>query len=170
MYADSTRNEAICQVLESESPSLIADLTAYFRRRLKDWQSAEDAVSETMMILWRKRESVRQDSELRLFAYGIARNVLKNQQRTERRLVRLNDAVTQNLREEPPRSDPRADDLRDALLSLNERDREIVMLVAWDGLSGEEAGAVLGMTANAIRVRYHRARTKLKKYLSTRDK
>jgi RNA polymerase sigma-70 factor (ECF subfamily) len=44
---------------------------------------------------------------------------------------------------------------------LPERDREVLRLVAWEGLSLAEAAVVLGCSSLACRVRYHRAKTRL---------
>ena len=49
-----------------------------------------------------------------------------------------------------------------ALHQLPEVDRELVTLVAWDGLSPAEAATVLGLGAATVRVRLHRARKRLR--------
>lgn len=48
-----------------------------------------------------------------------------------------------------------------ALSSLPEMDRELVTLIAWDGLTPAQASCVLGVSRAAGRVRLHRARKKL---------
>jgi RNA polymerase sigma-70 factor (ECF subfamily) len=45
---------------------------------------------------------------------------------------------------------------------LPERFREVLMLRVAAGLSAEEAGQVLGLTAGAVRVTQHRALTRLR--------
>jgi len=51
-------------------------------------------------------------------------------------------------------------ELRVALAALGDVDRELLLLVAWEGLSPSEAGRVLGLTPLAARSRLHRARTR----------
>ena len=51
-------------------------------------------------------------------------------------------------------------DLRIALAALSDTDRELLLLVAWDGLSPAEAGQVLGLSGVASRSRLHRARAR----------
>ena len=46
----------------------------------------------------------------------------------------------------------------DALARLSDRDQELVKLVVWDGLATRAAGAVIGVSHVACRVRLHRAR------------
>lgn len=53
-----------------------------------------------------------------------------------------------------------------ALRGLAERDREILMLVAWEGLEAEEAAAALGCSRSSFAVRLHRARKRLVKELA----
>jgi RNA polymerase sigma-70 factor (ECF subfamily) len=50
-----------------------------------------------------------------------------------------------------------------ALASLSEHDREVLMLIAWDGLDRAHAAKVLGITTGALAVRLHRARRRLAK-------
>ena len=48
--------------------------------------------------------------------------------------------------------------LRAALCTLSEPDRELLLLVAWEGLTSAEAAEVLGISKVAARSRLHRAR------------
>ena len=57
--------------------------------------------------------------------------------------------------------------LRAALAVLCESDRELLLLVGWEGLSQAEAATALGISPGAARVRLHRAR---KRVLSTLEK
>ena len=57
--------------------------------------------------------------------------------------------------------------LRAALSVLTESDRELLLLVGWEGLSQAEAATALGISPGAARVRLHRAR---KRVLSTLEK
>ncbi len=51
--------------------------------------------------------------------------------------------------------------LKAALATLPERDQEILMLTAWESLTPREIAAVVGIPANLVRVRLHRARSRL---------
>ncbi len=56
--------------------------------------------------------------------------------------------------------------LREALLRLPERDRELLLLVAWEGLGVAEAGAVLGLSTATARKRYSRLRQRTRAELA----
>jgi DNA-directed RNA polymerase specialized sigma24 family protein len=61
----------------------------------------------------------------------------------------------------PTRSSP------SALGRLTHDDRELLTLVAWDGLRADQAAAVLGISAAAARQRLVRARRRLRAELDT---
>jgi DNA-directed RNA polymerase specialized sigma24 family protein len=52
-------------------------------------------------------------------------------------------------------------EIRAALDGLPAADKELLLLVAWDGLSPAQAGSVLGLKPVAARSRLHRARSRL---------
>lgn len=146
--------------------ALMPELLAYFLRRLDDREDAADALAETLFVLWRKEASLPQDGEgRRRYSYGVARRVLATARRGSLRRSALADRLRQGLREEAAPAD--ADlELRAALAALAERDRELVLLVAWEGFGVAEAGAVLGLRPDAARARYSRARARLRAALS----
>jgi RNA polymerase sigma factor (sigma-70 family) len=57
--------------------------------------------------------------------------------------------------------------LRAALAAVTDSDRELLLLVGWEGLSQAEAATALGISPGAARVRLHRAR---KRALSALEK
>ena len=60
----------------------------------------------------------------------------------------------------------RRGELRVALAALGSTERELLLLVAWDGLSPAEAGQVLGLSSVAARSRLHRARARAQEALN----
>ncbi|WP_448641755.1 RNA polymerase sigma factor [Geodermatophilus sp. URMC 63] len=59
--------------------------------------------------------------------------------------------------------------VRGALGRLSAEDRELVTLVAWEGLTPAQAAVALGIAPGTARVRLHRARTRLRALLGTPD-
>ncbi|HWH19880.1 MAG TPA: sigma-70 family RNA polymerase sigma factor, partial [Solirubrobacterales bacterium] len=59
------------------------------------------------------------------------------------------------------------DELAAALAKLEEAEREVLRLVAWEGLSTRDGAQVVGCSPGAFRVRLHRARRKLERELKT---
>jgi RNA polymerase sigma factor (sigma-70 family) len=54
-----------------------------------------------------------------------------------------------------------------ALDELSPEDRELLTLIAWEGLTPSQAAAALGLAPGTARVRLHRARTRLRAQLSS---
>ncbi len=135
-----------------------AAVLAYAKRRV-DRAQADDVVNEVFVVVWRRLEDVPSDALPWLL--GCARRVIANQ----RRAVRRQDALAERLRGEQtglemPRS-AESGELGAALQRLSERDREVLMLIAWDGLEPARAAAVLGCSRSAFAMRLHRARRRL---------
>jgi RNA polymerase sigma-70 factor, ECF subfamily len=139
-----------------------AAVSRYAARRVAR-EAVQDVVSETFLVAWRRRSELEGVSLPWLL--GIARRVAANHTRaTSRR-----DALRERLRAEPPPSESRGLDtgLEEALATLGVRDREALMLVAWDGLEHREAAQVMGCSTGAFSVRVYRARRRLARALSS---
>jgi RNA polymerase sigma factor (sigma-70 family) len=132
---------------------------AYAMRRTPTLADAEDVAAETFTIAWRKLETVPTDALPWL--YAVARRVLANHRRGLGRRERL----TALLRVEDVATPMRAGEAVDgpafaALAALSPADQEVLRLVAWEELGNQQIAAVLGITANAVAIRLHRARAR----------
>jgi len=117
---------------------------------------ALDVVAETFTVAWRRLAHVPGGDEARLWLYGTARRVLANHQRAARRRARLHG----RLAEVPPTDpvEPERGMAAAAFARLRPADRELLALVAWEGLDTRELARVIGCSPNAARIRLHRAR------------
>ncbi|MBS1888354.1 MAG: RNA polymerase sigma factor [Actinobacteria bacterium] len=146
-----------------------ADILAFAIRRQRDRQSAEDAASETFAVAWRRRGLI---PERPLpWLYAIALRVLANQRRSGLRRRRLEERLAQERAMPADVSDPtdalaRRSAFAAVFARLGEDDREVLRLIAWEGLEPREAAVVLGCSYGAFRVRLHRARRRLGKQLA----
>ncbi|HWA54674.1 MAG TPA: sigma-70 family RNA polymerase sigma factor [Solirubrobacterales bacterium] len=145
-----------------------ADVLAFAVRRLGDRGTAEDATSDTFAVAWRRRERI-PDPALP-WLYAVALRVISNQYRSSERRRKLDRRLTHEAVPAPQASDPvdsldRRDSFAIAFGQLTEPEREVLRLVAWDGLSTVDAARVFGCSPGAFRVRLHRARRKLAKHL-----
>ncbi|WP_233617730.1 MULTISPECIES: RNA polymerase sigma factor [Actinomadura] len=125
-------------------------------------QVADEVVSETFTVAWRRLADV-PDPPLP-WLLGVARNVLRADHRAEARRAAF--AAELERRAPRPRGDvgeevaERLAVLR-AMAALPDADREVLILVAWQGLAPRDAAKVVGCSAAALRVRLHRARRRL---------
>jgi len=128
---------------------------------------AQDAVSETFLIAWRRFESL--PAAPLPWLYGTARRVIANQ----RRAAEHQRSVAVRLATEPAAAVHDAAEAldtasacRSALAKLGERDQETLMLVAWEELEPDAAARASGCTRAAFAVRLHRARRRFRHELA----
>ncbi|MEV6524304.1 sigma-70 family RNA polymerase sigma factor [Longispora sp. NPDC051575] len=126
----------------------------YGLRRLGASGPAEELAQEVFLTAWRRRHDV-PDHELP-WLYGVARRLLANEwRRTRPTFVELVETPA------PAGGVDELLDVRAALATLSEDDRELLRLVGWEQLSVSEAAAVLGCNRAVCAVRLHRARKRL---------
>ncbi|HTA13246.1 MAG TPA: sigma-70 family RNA polymerase sigma factor [Solirubrobacteraceae bacterium] len=159
---------------------------AYALRRA-DASMADDVVAEVFVVCWRRFDELPVDPLPWLL--GVARRVLSTQRRGERRRAALRVRLAET--NMAPAADtassaemtsdrltvaPRVGDealangldaaLAGALARLSDGDRELLLLIAWDGLSPAEAAGVLQIKPATARVRLLRARRRLTQALA----
>jgi RNA polymerase sigma-70 factor (ECF subfamily) len=142
------------QRFETLASDVIEPVRRFLARRT-DPATADDVLSETLIVLWRRFEDV-PDAQV-AWAIGIARLQLANAARAQRRQERLARRIAETPAPTPQDTDT-AEAVRRAILRLRPGDAEVVRLWAWEGLEPAQLAVVLGISANAAAVRLHRAR------------
>jgi RNA polymerase sigma-70 factor (ECF subfamily) len=132
---------------------------------------ADDVVAETFAVAWRRLDAVPDPAIGWLIV--TARNVLAGRRRAERKQVELGRVVAGLESGLDAGTEPATEDLvvrrrtvLEALGSLSDREREALLLTAWDGLDHVDAAAVAGCSPRAFRARLTRARAHLTVALS----
>jgi RNA polymerase sigma-70 factor (ECF subfamily) len=159
---------------------------AYVLRRA-DAATAEDVLADVFVVCWRRFDEVPADPLPWLL--GVARRVLSTHRRGERRRGALRERLAEtaagslaDVTSEPCSPAPEIDGgalvddgvllgigdsaLARALARLSEGDRELLLLIAWDGLSPAQAATVLDIKPATARVRLLRARRRLTQALA----
>lgn len=145
-------------------------ILSYALRRVAATEDAADVVAETFLIAWRRCADVPLGSEARLWLYGAARRVLANHVRGEGRRDRLGERLRTELAGQVVVRDP-ADEVvqvrtvREALARLDQADREVLELTAWEQLAPREIAVALGLSPQVVRSRLSRARARLRERL-----
>lgn len=159
-------------VRERRFRALAADVVEPVRRylaRRTDAATIDDVLNETLLVCWRRLDDVpAEPDEAVPWAIVVARNLLANAERAERRRGRLTAKI---IALDPPvtvvvdaSADPSADSdaVRDALSRLRRDDAELLRLWAWDHLESPQLATVLGISPNAAAIRLHRAKGRLR--------
>ena len=147
-----------------------ARLVGYALRRSATPEDAADAVADTFLVAWRRLDDVPEGEEARLWLYGVARRALSNQHRGERRRTALHAVLAEEFAEATPEPDILdLGPLRRAWSSLRETDRDLLGLVAWEGLSNEQIAQVVGCSRAVVKLRLHRARRRLAGFLAEEE-
>ena len=154
-----------------------AEILRYAHARLGP-DLAEDVTAETFLAAFRRRDSYDTSrADARPWLYGIAVRLIGKHRRAEGRHRRMLQAAPADRVTEDPgdRSADRvtAQQLRPRLTAMLDalpgRDRELLLLVAWAGLTYAEAARALGLSESAVRSRLHRIRTKTRAALGGAD-
>lgn len=149
---------------EAQFRRFAGHVQAYALRRAGA-EVAQDVTAETFLIAWRRRAQA--PNEPLPWLYGIARGVLANERRAANRRGALLGRIA---RERQPSAGGIDDhEVLAAVARLSARDRELLLLTAWEGLSVGEAAQALGCSAATLAVRLHRARRRLARALGEAD-
>jgi RNA polymerase sigma-70 factor (ECF subfamily) len=151
----------------------VGPVTLYAVRRCRDPEDVADLVAETFLIaLQAAGRYIPQTDTALPWLFGIARRVLSKQRRRSAGAIRVfvkasnthvlfSDSEEDEVAEaiDAARQGPA---LEAALACLSAGEREVLELVAYDGLSPSEAAVVLNVSPNAARLRLSRARRHLR--------
>jgi RNA polymerase sigma factor (sigma-70 family) len=138
-------------------------------------EAADDLVADTFLAAFGKRR--RYDSrftDARPWLYGIATNLIGQHRREEIRQYRIRQAAIPDLdlpgHAERVVADVTARSTREllnaALAGLPEGDRDVLVLIAWEQLTYDEAARALEIPVGTVRSRLNRARTRLRGVLT----
>lgn len=145
----------------------------FFERRLGPGPS-EDLASEVFRIAFERRMSyeVGDSTSCRPWLYGIAANLtLKERRRFARHLAAVDRIALlgaadgdDHATEVAARVDSEKtwSRLQAALVVLDDTNRDMLLLVAWEGLSYAEVAEAFGVPLGTVRSRLHRARARLR--------
>lgn len=159
--------EAFAQLYDRHAEKLYR----YAARRIGP-ESAEDVVAETFLVAYRRRRRFDQSRRTALpWLYGILTNEIAQYRRCERARYRaLARTIQEQLVVEGPADQVAAmvtaqavrEPLASALAQLASRDRDVLLLVAWSGLSYAEVADALTIPIGTVRSRLSRARRKIR--------
>jgi RNA polymerase sigma-70 factor, ECF subfamily len=171
LSADATDSELLVRVADRDRVAFELLYQRYVRsvfglalRRLRDRQRAEDAVQETFTAVWRSAASyLPERGPAAPWLYAVARNAIVDRQRA--RAEPPAEAV------DSPSADPGPPDqveasfvawrVHRALEELPDKEREVVELAYWSGLSQSEVAEFLQIPLGTVKTRTRSALARL---------
>jgi RNA polymerase sigma factor (sigma-70 family) len=147
------------------------DVYAYVAGLLRDRSAAEEVTSQAFERAWRKRRQIdRGRGTPRTWLFGIARNAALDELRRRSRHAQGPEAEAAEAAAANP-ADAAVDRavLRQALDSLTGRERELVALKFFGGLSNTEIAAVIRTSETNTGTRLHRVIEKLRRSIDEAD-
>jgi RNA polymerase sigma factor (sigma-70 family) len=144
----------------------------YCARRLKP-SDANDAVADVFLVVWRRLDDVPSGEDTIPWLLGVARNAVKNLERSRRRALRLSSKVARYRETADAGPDVqivRASELEEvaaAFDSLSSNDQEIIRLKVWEELTAREIAVVFNISVAAAEKRASRATARLAKAASS---
>ena len=151
-------SDAFAELFERYRPAI----WGFFRRRVWDRARAEDLVQETFVALLKSAPRYEPRAAFRSFLFGIAFNLLAEERRKPRPVssddglpglvaTAVNHDVVLHVRQ--------------AIASLDEIDRDVLLLREFETLSYVEIAAALDIPLNTVRSRLFRARMAVREKL-----
>lgn len=168
MRPDGSREERFEALYVQQYSSIYA----YAHRRLAGMGvDVHGVVADVFAVAWRRLDDVPAAPEDRLWLFGVARRRVSRARRSGWRWHRLQARLSEEARVRANGNIEAgtATVISAAIDGLRPLDREVLQLVMWEGLTHAEAGQVLGCSPNAVALRLHKARLRLRSVLEDTD-
>jgi RNA polymerase sigma-70 factor (ECF subfamily) len=147
----------------------VASIASYCRWRSSSAVDGEDAVAEVFLIAWRRLDDIPAGVAARAWLYAVARKVLANQARASARRERLSEKLSAQPAARKAEDAPLIEPVRQALAALAPRDREVLLLSEWEGLTPSEIAKVMRCPVVTARGRLFRARRRFRAAFDVRS-
>lgn len=147
-----------------------ADAVHAYAARRAGQNAAGDIVTEVFLVAFHRTDPIPHPA--RPWLLGVARNVVRHEQRADRRRLRRESAAPLHRSDQP--SSPELDHvalaaIKTAVEALPHLEQEAILLVAWEQLAPGEAAIVADCSPATFRVRLHRARKRLARQLQHQE-
>ena len=152
---------------KSELIALIPHLRAFARTLTGDPTAADDLAQDAMMKAWDARASYQMGTNMKAWTFMILRNQFYSEKRRSWRQSQLDQEAAERtlVAVDDPEAPVALDELRLALASLPEEQREALILVGAGGFAYEEAADICNCAVGTVKSRVSRARRALQQTL-----
>ena len=138
---------------KTELVTLIPHLRAFARTLTGDPTAADDLAQDAMMKAWDARASYQMGTNMKAWTFMILRNQFYSEKRRSWRQSQLDQEAAERtlVAVDDPEAPVALDELRQALKTLPEEQREALILVGAGGFAYEEAAEICGCAVGTVR-------------------
>ena len=156
----SAAGEATDEAVKRDLVTLIPRLRAFARSLCGDPTAADDLAQDAMLKAWDARASFQMGTNMKAWTFMILRNQFYSEKRRSWRQSQLDQDVAERtlLAVDDPEAPIALDELRLALRSLPDEQREALVLVGAGGFAYEEAAEICRCAVGTVKSRVSRAR------------
>jgi RNA polymerase sigma-70 factor (ECF subfamily) len=156
----SVQAEATDEAFKRDLVTLIPHLRAFARSLCGDPTAADDLAQDAMLKAWDARASFQMGTNMKAWTFMILRNQFYSEKRRSWRQSQLDQDVAERtlLAVDDPEAPIALDELRLALRSLPDEQREALVLVGAGGFAYEEAAEICNCAVGTVKSRVSRAR------------
>ncbi len=157
------------EIFKKDLVALIPHLRAFARSLCGDPTAADDLAQDAMMKAWDARASFQMGTNMKAWTFMILRNQFYSEKRRSWRQSQLDQDVAERtlLAVDDPEAPIALDELRLALRSLPDEQREALVLVGAGGFAYEEAAEICNCAVGTVKSRVSRARRAVQAALVT---
>ena len=151
------------EAFKRELVGLIPHIRAFARTLTGDATAADDLAQEAMMKAWDARASYQMGTNMKAWTFMILRNQFYSEKRRSWRSTQLDQEAAERtlIAVDDPEAPVALDELRQALKTLPEEQREALILVGAGGFAYEEAATICQCAVGTVKSRVSRARKAL---------
>jgi RNA polymerase sigma-70 factor (ECF subfamily) len=166
---EAERSEATDRAFQRDLVQLIPHLRAFARTLCGDAAAADDLAQDAMLKAWDARQSFQLGTNMKAWTFMILRNQFYSEKRRSWRQTQLDQEAAERtlIAVDDPSAPVALDELRQALGSLPDEQREALILVGAGGFAYEEAAAICGCAVGTVKSRVSRARRAVQGILET---
>ena len=136
----------------------------FILKNLRHPEDAQDVVQTAFEKLWSNREQVEAD-KAKSYLFTIAYHQMIDHLRKVKRMHYKDEIPEQALGTEDQPKNYLKKTLQEALATLTETQRNLVMLKDYEGYNYAEIGEIMGLNESQVKVYLHRARLQLRNYM-----
>ena len=135
----------------------------FILKNLRHEEDARDVVQTAFEKMWRTREDI-DAAKCKSYLFTVAYHQMIDHIRKIKRITLKEEFSAETRTYSQPVSNLKKS-LQDALNTLNETQKSLILLKDYEGYSYEEIGQITGLNESQVKVYLHRARLNLRNYL-----